>query len=110
MATWAQFETSAPEMAVEGRNLFYQFGPGLGFLATVRPDGGPRLHPICPIITEGGLHAFIVPSPKREDLRRDGRYALHCFPPEETDDEFYVTGRAVEVHDARLREAAVAAY
>ena len=42
MATWAQFETSAPEMAVEGRKLFYQFGPGLGFLATVRPDGGPN--------------------------------------------------------------------
>src|SRR5258706_8049524 len=24
-------------------------------------DGGPRLHPICPLLTEQGLYAFIVP-------------------------------------------------
>jgi hypothetical protein len=24
---------------------------GLAFVATVRPDGGPRVHPMCPVIT-----------------------------------------------------------
>jgi hypothetical protein len=110
MATWAEFEAAAPEMAAEGRRLLYQFGPGLGFLATVRPDGGPRLHPICPIVAEGGLYAFIVPSPKCGDLRRDGRYALHSFPPADVDDEFCVTGRAVEVDDTDVRLAVAAAY
>lgn len=99
MATWQEFETSSPEMAAEGKRLIYQFGTGLGFLATIRKDGGPRLHPICPIVWDGGLFAFMVPSPKRGDLRRDGRYALHSYPPEEVDDEFYLSGAVREVSD-----------
>ena len=93
MATWSTFEAAAPELATAGQRLLYQFGPGLGFLATVRPDGGPRLHPICPVVAEGELWAFILRrSPKCRDLERDGRYALHSFPPVEKDDEFAVTG------------------
>ncbi len=99
MKRWSDLEHQEPELAEAGRQLFYQFGVGLGFLATVRKDGGPRLHPICPIITNGGLYGFIVPSPKRGDLHRDGRYALHSFPPADNDDEFYVAGRARVVND-----------
>ena len=110
MATWAEFEAAMPEMAAEGRKLLYQFGLGLGFLATIRPDGGPRLHPMCPILADGGLWGFIGESPKLRDLRRDGRYALHSFPPEKVDDEFYVTGRAVEVTAPDVIAAVRAAY
>jgi hypothetical protein len=109
MATWQVFEQAAPELATAGRALLYQFGPGLGFLATVRRDGGPRLHPICPLIVAGRLVAFIVDSPKRDDLVRDGRYALHSFPPTDVDDEFYVTGRATPVEDPERRAAVSAA-
>ena len=31
---------------------------------------------------------------KRRDLTRDGRYALHTFPPEESDDEGYLATEA----------------
>jgi len=110
MATWAEYEALAPEMAAEGKRLLYQFGLGLGFLGTVRADGGPRMHPICPIVAEGGLYTFLVPSPKERDLRRDGRYALHAYPPAETDDEFYITGQAIEINDADVRAAVEAAY
>jgi hypothetical protein len=110
VASWAEFEMAAPELAMEGKRLFYQFGVGLGFLATIREDGGPRLHPICPILAADGLYAFIVPSPKRGDLRRDGRYALHSYPPEEVDDEFCVTGRAAEVRDRSVRTRVADAY
>jgi hypothetical protein len=81
--------------------MFYEFGIGLGFLATVRPDGGPRVHPISPIRTDDALFALIVPGPKLADLRRDGRYALHSetFPPPRADDAFYITGTALEVAD-----------
>jgi len=34
MATWREFEQSSPEIAAAGHKLLYQFGPGLGFLAT----------------------------------------------------------------------------
>lgn len=105
VARWKDLQSANPELAEAGRSLIYQFGPGLAFLATVRSDGGPRLHPICPVIADGGLYAFIVPSPKLHDLRRDGRYAFHSFPPEHTDDEFYLTGAAVEVTDADTRSS-----
>lgn len=110
MARWSELEVSDPELAAAGRRLLHQFDLGLGYLATVRADGGPRLHPFCPIITDGGLWGFIGPSPKQADLRRDGRFAMHSFPSPDVDDEFYVTGRAIEVVDADVVAAVRAAY
>jgi hypothetical protein len=109
MLSWQEFETSAPAIAAAGRKLLYQFGPGLSFLATVRRDGAPRLHPICPTIVDGALCAFILPaSPKCADLRRDGRYALHTFPCPQVDDEFLLMGRAILIEDSQRREAILA--
>ena len=99
MATWKEFEGAQPEMAAAGSKLLYHFGPGLAFLATVRRDGAPRLHPICPTIVDGRLYVIIGKSPKRGDLRRDGRFALHTFPCPDVDDEFLVMGRAARVDD-----------
>ena len=113
MKSWNEFEACAPEIAAAGRKLLYQFGVGLAFLATVRKDGAPRLHPICPTVVDGCLYALIVPtSQKCNDLKRDGRYALHTFPAVEVDDEFVVMGRAQLVDDqaqaARVREDQIA--
>lgn len=110
MPRWSDFAAAAPELASDGERLLSQYGVGLGYLATVGRDGAPRIHPVCPLIFAGGLYVFVVPSPKRHDLVRDGRYALHAFPCRDTDDEFCITGRAGRVIDAHLREAAVAAY
>lgn len=99
MATWSEFAADEPRLATAIRLLMQQYGPGLGYLATVRADGGPRVHPVSPVITEDGLYCFIVDSPKRRDLERDGRYALHSFPPEQSDDEAYLAGRAHAVTD-----------
>ena len=106
MAGWASFEAAAPRLAAKGRHYFYMYGVGLGFLATVRSDGGPRVHPICPILTDDTLFALIVPGPKLGDLRRDRRYALHCetSPPPRQDDAFYITGKVAEVRDAAIWE------
>lgn len=110
MVPWETFATEAPELAAAGHQLLYQFGPGLAFLATVRADGGPRLHPICPLVVDGHLYAFIAASPKRADLLRDGRYALHSFPPEKVDDEFMLGGSAVPVSDDARYQAVDAIY
>ncbi|WP_347403551.1 pyridoxamine 5'-phosphate oxidase family protein [Solwaraspora sp. WMMD406] len=99
MATWSEFAADEPRLATAIRLLMQQYGPGLGYLATVRADGGPRVHPVSPVITQHGLFCFIIDSPKRRDLERDGRYALHSFPPEESDDEAYLAGRAHPVDD-----------
>jgi hypothetical protein len=99
MASWPEFAAAAPRLAEAIRALVHQYGAGLGYLATVRADGGPRVHPVSPVITEHGLFCFVVDSPKRRDLERDGRYALHSFPPEHSDDEAYLAGRAQAVDD-----------
>jgi hypothetical protein len=85
-----------------------KFGVGLAILATVRADGGRRLHPMCPLVTDDALLGFLQPSPKRGDLHRDGCYALHAFPPEDNEDAFYISGRAVLVDDCTRRRAATA--
>ena len=107
MVTWREFSGAAPDLAGAGRDLLFQFKVGLAFLATVRRDGGPRLHPVCPVLSSDRLFVLITAeSPKRQDLLRDGRYALQSFPqPKPGSDEFYVTGRAVLVEEAAARAA-----
>ncbi|MHB8464370.1 MAG: pyridoxamine 5'-phosphate oxidase family protein [Acidimicrobiales bacterium] len=102
MVTWAEFEALRPELAEAGRALLYQFGVGLAFLATVSADGLPRVHPFCPLLGGGDLRAFIVASPKRSDLRRTGRYAMHSFPCPANEDAFYLAGQATILDDADL--------
>lgn len=95
--SWGAFAGSDPQLAASIRELLHQYGRGMAYLATVRKDGGPRVHPVSPIVTDEGLYCFVVASPKRDDLNRDSRYALHGFPAENTDAEAYLTGRARQV-------------
>ena len=105
MATWCDLANERPDIAGPGQGLLYQHGVGLAFIATVRGDGRPRLHPMCPLLSEAGLFAFIIPSPKQGDLRRDGLYAMHSFPCPENEDAFSLTGRAGLVDDPTIRES-----
>lgn len=116
MATWAELQASRPELMARARALFLIEQPdapgpaGLAYLATVRADGGPRIHPISPAVLDGRLYAFILRrSPKAADLGRDPRFALHSWPLPFSDDGFddeevALTGRAVPVDDADLVE------
>jgi hypothetical protein len=114
MATWGDLAAERPEMDARARALFLIEQPdapgpaGLGYLATIRADGGPRVHPVSPAVLDGRLYVYVLlDSPKLGDLRRDGRFALHSWPkPFEEDgfddEEFYLTGRATQVEDAAL--------
>ena len=107
MVTWKEFAAAEPDLADVGRSLLFQFKVGLAFLATVRKDGAPRLHPVCPVLSSDRLFVLVIPtSPKRHDLLRDGRYALQTFPqPKPGSDEFYIAGKAVGVDDPAVRAA-----
>ena len=105
MLTWKEFAATEPALADVGRSLLFQFKVGLAFLATVRTDGAPRLHPVCPVLSNDRLFVLITEaSPKRDDLLRDGRYALQTFPqPKPGSDEFYIAGKAALVDDRAAR-------
>ena len=111
MASWAQFEAAAPELAAAGRRLIYRTTTGEALLATVRGGELPRIHPVYVAILEGRLVAFLLDSPKATDLAQDGRFALHAHQDPAAPHEFVVRGRARLIDDdATRRETSKAWY
>jgi hypothetical protein len=107
--SWADFAAANAGLATHGRDRLHG---RVCYLATVRADGSPRVHPVTPDITATALYVFMEPtSPKGHDLRRDPRYALHggVEDNEGGEGEFLVTGRATLVDDAAERATAAAA-
>ncbi len=99
MATWAEFATAEPALAafgwerMEGR-IVYQ--------ATLRLEGGPRVHPVSPWLATGLLCvSFRDTSPKMREVARDARYAMHTAQPWEDHagdyGEFTVRGRLEQI-------------
>jgi hypothetical protein len=102
---WPEFARGAPELAERGAAMLRSFT--LGYLATLRPGGSPRVHPVTLTVDDTGVYLFAVAAtPKANDLRRDPRYAIHGFPTFLDDgfhdDEFAFGGHAVEIADPSL--------
>ncbi len=105
--SWKTLEDQQPELAAFGAQ---RLDGKVAYLATIRKDGSPRVHPMTPIIGEGHLFVFMEPtSPKGHDLQRDARYSIHCSVTDSSGQsgEFIVTGRACLVEDPELRAVAV---
>jgi hypothetical protein len=105
--SWREFEEGSPELALLGASLLSR---KIAYLATIRKDGSPRIHPVRPIVGDGYLFIFIDHnSPKRSDLLRDGRYAIHCSVIETNglSSEFMISGLAQAVDDPGIRQRAV---
>jgi hypothetical protein len=105
--SWRELARDNPELAAFGQERLHD---QVAYLATIRPDGSPRLHPVRPIIAGGRVVIFMEPtSPKGNDLRRDGRCVLHgtATSTQPWDlREFYIVGRAVLVEDPVIRQIA----
>lgn len=109
MITWGEFAKTEPELAAFGDDLL---GVPPAYLATVRRSGAPRVHPVTPILAGGGLFLFMEPtSPKGQDLRERGWYALHNGVPDAdgSGGEFFVSGRGFAVEDPATRAIAAQA-
>jgi hypothetical protein len=105
--TWKTHAEQQPELAAFGAE---RLNGKVAYLATVRKDGSPRLHPMTPIIGQGHLFVFMEPtSPKGHDLRRDGRYAIHCAVSDNSgaSGEFSIAGHAHLIDNPELRALAV---
>ena len=98
-----------PELAAfgEGRLLLPP-----AYLATVRKDGAPRVHPVTPIVSASALFLFMEPtSPKARDLRERGWYSLHNGVPDTNGSggEFWIIGKGFPVTETGLRATATEA-
>src|ERR1044071_7236196 len=60
--SWKILEQANPELAEFGKTRLHR---KVSYLATIRKDGSPRVHPMTPIIGDGRLLVFMEPtSPK----------------------------------------------
>ena len=108
--TWGELMAAEPELAAFAADRL--LAAPVAYLATVRADGRPRVHPVTPVLTTVGLYVFMEPtSPKGRDLRERGWCALHNAVTDMSGSggEVTVTGQGVAVDDAEVRGAAVAA-
>jgi hypothetical protein len=106
MISWSRFAAAAPALAPFGKK---RLEGRIAYLATIRVDGSPRVHPVSPFIADGRLFIYMEPtSPKGHDLRRDERYAMHCAVEDNSggQGEFLIRGRARGIDDTKTRERA----
>ena len=109
MTTWGTFSAAEPELAAF---VAERLGAAPSYLATVRASGAPRVHPVTPVVTADGLYVFMEPtSPKGDDLRERGWFALHSSVPDDTGSggEASVSGTGHPVDDDAVRATVVAA-
>jgi hypothetical protein len=79
VATWAEFASAGPDLAAFG---WERMQGRIVYQATLRLDGGPRVHPVSPWLAAGLLCvSFRDTSPKIHEVVRDPRYALHTAQP-----------------------------
>jgi hypothetical protein len=106
MASWAEFEAAAPELAGAVGDRFESHLHHV--LGTLTADGSPRLSGTEARLHDGELWLGCMPaSVKARDLKRDPRFSLHSAPVdvEMTDGDAKVSGRVVEVTDQqRLKD------
>ena len=108
-ASWGEFAAAHPALAEFGAE---RLNRGPAYLATVRPDARPRVHPVTPIVGTSHLFLFMEPtSPKGKDLLRQGTYMLHNGVPDMngTGGEFYLSGTAHRLDDPSARAEATEA-
>jgi hypothetical protein len=104
MTSWNDAAAAAPELAAAVRARFE--ATGLGYLATIRADGSPRISGVEPSFWNGELWLGMMPdSRKALDLRRDPRCSLHAanVDKEVKEGDARVSGQAVEVDDEDTR-------
>jgi hypothetical protein len=109
MTSWGDLVAAEPELAAF---VAERLGAAPAYLATVRADGSPRVHPVTPIVCGEGLYVFMEPtSPKGADLRERRWFALHNGVPDGagTGGEASVAGIGHLVDDPAVRATVVAA-
>jgi hypothetical protein len=108
VATWAEFADAEPDLAAFARE---RMTGRIVYQATLRLDGGPRVHPVSPWIGAGLLCvSFRDASLKMREVARDPRYALHTSQPWEDHagdhGEFMLRGRLEQIPASHAAVAA----
>ena len=111
MTSWSDAVAAAPELAEKVRTRFE--ATGLGYIASVRKDGSPRISGLEPLFWQDHLWMGMMPdSMKQADVERDPRFSLHAanIDKQIVDGDARVSGRVVRVTDPEVFKAFKAAF
>src|SRR2546422_1025320 len=100
MTSWKDAVAEAPELAEKVRARFET--TGLGYLASLRKDGSPRISGLEPLFWDDHIWLGMMPdSMKQADVERDPRFSLHAanIDKQIVDGDARVSGRVVRVTD-----------
>jgi hypothetical protein len=103
MTSWSDAAVAAPELATKIRERFE--ATGLGYLATLRKDGSPRISGLEPLFWDEHLWLGMMPSSlKQADVDRDARFALQAanIDKQVVDGDARISGRVVRVTDPEM--------
>ena len=98
MTSWQEFTEQAPELA---KRAHARFAAGESHvLATLRRDGSPRVSGTELDFRGADVYlGSMLDARKAQDLRRDGRFALHAQPGFADGGDAKLSGVAVELTD-----------
>ena len=105
VASWAQIEVDKAEFAADARGLMEQRVHKS--IATLRPDGSPRISGIEARFIDGELSFGSMPnSPKVRDLAADPRFALHSgsHEPDIWAGDSKFAGTVIEVTEPDIKQ------
>jgi hypothetical protein len=100
VTSWADVEAAVPELAADVRARFE--ATGLGYIATLRADGSPRISGMEPTFLDGEVWlGSMLDSRKADDLLREPRFSLQAANVDKNvgEGDARITGRAVHVDD-----------
>jgi hypothetical protein len=101
--SFASFEAAARRLLVGADGVAIDVG------ATVSARGRPHLAPVCPVFCDANLIVVAsARSPRTADLRTNTAFVLHAFLGQ-SDEEFQLAGRTVEIESPPERAAVHAA-
>jgi hypothetical protein len=106
MTSWREFAAEAPRIAEIFARRHAATG-NLCMLATLRPDGFPRISPMEPRFFEDDLWIGGMPgTAKFEDLAADPRFSLHTatIDTHVTEGDAKIWGTVQDVHDETLHQ------
>lgn len=95
MHTWGDLQSASPDIAEFGRQ---RLDGKLAYLATVRSDGNPRVHPVTAFLSETRCFIFAEPdSSKVRDFSINPQFHIHCAMSDSSgaSGEFQMSGTVV---------------
>lgn len=104
---WDEFANACPELAELGEARFR--ADEVCLVGSLRKDGSPRISPVEPEFAAGRLMLGMMwQSKKALDLFRDPRCTVHSIVTNRhgTEGDFKLFGRAIDIQDPALRQAA----